>query len=98
MLLLSVFAFAFSTIVCWYYYGRRCALYLWQGMPSWLYALLYLASAFLGGIVTSRLTVRVVDLSLGVLCVLSLGALLAAERRICTLHRAQFLPLRDTRV
>ncbi|MBQ7314441.1 MAG: sodium:alanine symporter family protein [Clostridia bacterium] len=98
VLLLSVFAFAFSTIVCWYYYGRRCALYLWQGMPSWLYALLYLASAFLGGIVTSRLTVRVVDLSLGVLCVLSLGALLAAERRICTLHRAQFLPLRDTRV
>ncbi len=87
VLFLSVFAFAFATVVCWYAYGMRCVKYICSGCPVRLYALLYLACTFAGGMLTSAYIVKTVDVCLAGLCLLTLTTLFVAAPRIVDLHR-----------
>ncbi len=89
VLLLLVLAFAFSTIICWYYYGMRCIGYVWHGRVRGRFALVYLACVCVGGVAASPVTVRVVDACLAVLTALTLSALVASRARICMLHWEQ---------
>ncbi len=85
-LLLSVFAFAFATVVCWYDYGMRCARYIWAGCPARLYAAVYLACTFAGGVLASAYIVKAVDVCLAGLCLMTLATLFASAPRIVSLH------------
>lgn len=53
VLSLSVFLFAYSTMISWSYYGERCSVWLFGEQASGYYKVLFLVSTFLGSIVTS---------------------------------------------
>lgn len=53
VLSISVFLFAYSTMISWSYYGERCAVWLFGAGASTPYRLLFLVFAFLGSITTS---------------------------------------------
>lgn len=52
-LCLTVFLFAYSTIISWSYYGERCWSHLFGQRTNMVYKLLFLAFVFLGSIVTA---------------------------------------------
>jgi AGCS family alanine or glycine:cation symporter len=60
VLSVSVFLFAYSTMISWSYYGERCWAYLFGDRSSLVYRLLFLVVVFLGSIVSST---NVLDLS-----------------------------------
>ena len=62
VLSLSVFLFAYSTMISWSYYGERCAVWLFGPRASGYYKALFLASTFLGSIVTSTHVLNFGDL------------------------------------
>ena len=51
ILTLTVFLFAYSTMISWSYYGERCFTFLFGNGTSMLYRVLFLAAVFLGAIV-----------------------------------------------
>jgi alanine or glycine:cation symporter, AGCS family len=53
VLSLSVFLFAYSTMISWSYYGERCAVWLFGERASNPYKLLFLAFTFLGSVITA---------------------------------------------
>ncbi len=53
-LCLTVFLFAYSTIISWSYYGERCWSHLFGQRTNMVYKLLFLAFVFLGSIVTAQ--------------------------------------------
>lgn len=60
VLAVSVFLFAFSTMISWSYYGERCCAYLFGDRSSLTYRIIFLCFTFLGSITTAR---NVLDLS-----------------------------------
>ncbi|MCA9093849.1 MAG: alanine:cation symporter family protein, partial [Planctomycetaceae bacterium] len=60
VLSLSVFLFAFSTIISWSYYGERCWAYLFGDNSSIVYKILFLICTFLGAVVSPK---NILDLS-----------------------------------
>lgn len=60
VLSLSVFLFAFSTIISWSYYGERCWAYLFGDRSSIVYKILFLICTFLGAVVSPQ---NILDLS-----------------------------------
>lgn len=60
VLSLSVFLFAFSTIISWSYYGERCWAYLFGDRSSIIYKILFLTCTFLGAVVSPK---NILDLS-----------------------------------
>ncbi|MDA0833020.1 MAG: alanine/glycine:cation symporter family protein [Planctomycetota bacterium] len=60
ILSLSVFLFAYSTMISWSYYGERCCAYLFGDRSSLTYRLIFLVFTFLGSITTAQ---NVLDLS-----------------------------------
>jgi AGCS family alanine or glycine:cation symporter len=53
VLSISVFLFAYSTMISWSYYGERCAVWLLGPRASMPYKYLFLVFVFLGSVVTS---------------------------------------------
>jgi AGCS family alanine or glycine:cation symporter len=62
ILSISVFLFAYSTMISWSYYGERCAVWLFGPGASLPYKILFLVFAFLGSIVTSANVLNFGDL------------------------------------
>ena len=62
ILSLSVFLFAFSTIISWSYYGERCFSFLFGEKRSLIYKLLVLAMVFMGAVATSTNIMQFGDL------------------------------------
>lgn len=60
ILSLSVFLFAYSTMISWSYYGERCWVYLFGDGASMSYRILFLIAVFLGSIVSAT---NILDLS-----------------------------------
>lgn len=54
ILSLTVFLFAFSTIISWSYYGERCFSFVFGDKRSLIYKILLLIVIFLGAIATSK--------------------------------------------
>jgi AGCS family alanine or glycine:cation symporter len=55
LLLASLSAFAFSTVIGWSYYGERCAEYLFGKRAIAPYKAVYVAATFFGGVLTLEL-------------------------------------------
>lgn len=64
ILSLSVFLFAFSTIISWSYYGERCWVYLFGERASILYKILFLICTFLGAVVSPKNILGLSDLAI----------------------------------
>ena len=62
ILSLSVFLFAFSTIISWSYYGERCFSFLFGEKRSLIYKLLVLAMVFMGAVASSTNIMQFGDL------------------------------------
>ena len=87
ILLVGLITFAFSTILGWYYYGERCAVYLLGEKIIMPYKVLWVAGVFIGSIVELNLIWDLADLLNGlmaipnILAVLFLSGVIAAETK-----------------
>ena len=76
-----VLVFAYSTILCWYYYGRECFRYLFGNRLPILFLPLYLVFVFLGMVVDNRALVALTDgLMLILACLSSLTVIKRSDR------------------
>jgi len=62
VLSVSVFLFAYSTMISWSYYGERCAVWLFGAGASLPYKMVFLLFVFLGSVVTSTNVLNFGDL------------------------------------
>ena len=73
--IMLIFIFAFSTVVCWYYYGSECYGFLFDNKKRWIYYVTFVLSVCLGCHASLEAFVTVSDyvfLFLTVLCVLAI--------------------------
>ncbi|MBQ1493047.1 MAG: sodium:alanine symporter family protein, partial [Blautia sp.] len=69
ILVVGLVTFAFSTILGWYYYGERAAVYLFGEKVIMLYKILWVAGVFLGALVELNLIWNLADLLNGLMAV-----------------------------
>lgn len=84
LLLFSIFSFAYSTVICWYYYGCECKSFLFPKSRIPLLPI-YLLSVYLGFVVSLNSFVYIADLVLLSLTVLSVSAVMKNSDRIAAL-------------
>ena len=87
VLVVGLITFAFSTILGWYYYGERCAVYLFGEKIIMVYKILWLIGVFVGSVVGLNLLWSIADLLNGLMAipnicaVLLLSGVIAAETK-----------------
>ncbi len=87
VLIIGLISFAFTTMLGWYYYGERCAVYLFGEKAILVYKILWICVIFLGSIAELTLLWNIADLLNGlmaipnVLAVLLLSGSIARETR-----------------
>ena len=90
LLFFSIASFAFSTVICWYYYGKTSLSFLtdkWSGV----YLTLFLSSVLSGTFVSSEILIVISDYLLFFLSVLSLFALIKNSDRLRYLSESEGL-------
>lgn len=85
LVFLCVFAFAYSTIVCWYYYGGCACRYLFPKGHGILFSVAFLAFALFGVGIKGDVLIKATDFILLGLSVISLCALMKNSDRIVNL-------------
>lgn len=85
LLLLCVLAFAYSTVVCWYFYGTECYTQLFGTRGRFIFLPLFLIFILLGAFIPERTLVLLTDIALLTLTLLTLPTLLKNSDRICHL-------------
>ena len=93
ILVVGLVTFAFSTILGWYYYGERCAVYLFGEKSIMVYKILWVVGVFAGSMMELNLVWDIADLLNGlmaipnIVAVLGLNGVIAAETaRYAGLH------------
>ena len=87
VLLIGLVTFAFSTILGWYYYGERCAVYLFGEKVILIYKILWIVGIFAGSVAELNLIWNLADLLNGlmaipnIIAVLLLSAVIASETK-----------------
>lgn len=76
VLILGLVTFAFSTILGWYYYGERAAVYLFGEKIILPYKILYTLSIFLGSVMELNLVWNLADLLNGLMAIPNIVAVL----------------------
>ncbi|MCR4629993.1 MAG: sodium:alanine symporter family protein [Clostridium sp.] len=82
MLLIGLVTFAFSTILGWYYYGERCAVYLFGEKVIMLYKILWIICIFVGSLVELNLIWNIADLLNGLMAIPNIIAVLLLSKVI----------------
>ena len=83
LLALSVFFFAYATVICWGYYGENCVSYLaGDGIPVFFFRVLYCIAVFCGCLFSAEAVFGATDLLLAGMTILNLLALLALAREV----------------
>ena len=82
LLAFCVFAFAFATVICWYYYGMESWAFAFGKKRRILFLPLFLLSVILGGVLDSYLVISIIDLLMAVITALTLSALIKCSDRI----------------
>ena len=83
LLFVCILLFAYSTIICWYYYGSFCFSYLFGARLKPLFFLLFLGFIPIGGIVDEVSLLPMTDTVILFMSVLTLMALIRYSRNIC---------------
>ena len=87
ILIVGLITFAFSTILGWYYYGERCAVYLFGERVIMVYKVLWVVGVFIGSVVELNLIWNLADLMNGlmaipnIIAVLLLSGVIVADTR-----------------
>ena len=76
ILIIGLVTFAFSTILGWYYYGERCAIYLFGERAKWVYKILWVIGVFVGSLVELNLVWNLADLLNGLMAIPNIIAVL----------------------
>ena len=76
VLVVGLITFAFSTILGWYYYGERCAVYLFGQKAIFPYKLLWVISVFFGSIMELNFIWNCADLLNGLMAIPNIVAVL----------------------
>ena len=76
ILLIGLVSFAFSTILGWYYYGERCAVYLLGEKVIWAYKILWIICIFAGSVAELNLIWNIADLLNGLMAIPNIIAVL----------------------
>ncbi|MBR3146564.1 MAG: sodium:alanine symporter family protein [Eubacterium sp.] len=82
ILVLGLITFAFSTILGWYYYGERAAVYLFGEKIIGIYKVLWVSTVFLGSVVELNLVWNIADLLNGLMAVPNIFAVLLLSKVI----------------
>lgn len=76
ILVVGLISFAFSTILGWYYYGERCAVYLFGEKVIMIYKILWIIGIFLGSVAELNLIWNIADLLNGLMAIPNIIAVL----------------------
>ena len=95
-LLFCVAAFAYSTVICWYYYGRICLEYLTR-RHRLFYTAAFSLFIILGGITTDLVAVCLTDLVIFPMTLITLHILVKNADRIAATTEKALLPQRNSR-
>ena len=76
ILVVGLITVAFSTILGWYYYGERCAVYLLGERAIMPYKILWVVSVFIGALVELNLIWDIADLLNGLMAIPNIFAVL----------------------
>ena len=87
LVLICVLLFAYSTVICWYYYGEGSLCSLGLGKFRWLYLFVFTAFIFVGATADSLLLVSACDIILLLMTHLTLMALLLSSQKITLASR-----------
>lgn len=97
-LLLCILLFAYSTIVCWYYYGSECVRFLLGGRGRLAYTILFVVFVFIGALGESAWILTVTDFAILIMSVLTLLVLAKDSDRITRLTELSgLIPRRSCR-
>lgn len=75
VLSVCIFVFAYATIICWFYYGNLAVKYVF-GRGTVLFGIIYLASVLLGGVIGDVFAVKITDIILFCLTVITCTTLI----------------------
>ena len=82
VLVIGLVTFAFSTILGWYYYGERCAVYLLGEKVIMVYKILWVAGIFIGSLIELNLVWDMADLLNGLMAIPNIIAVLLLSKVI----------------
>lgn len=82
LLLFSVFAFAYSTIVCWYYYGSVCLEFLFGKGYNKIFFCLFSIFAILGAIMGDTYLLGVTDTVIFFMTLITMALLVKSSGRV----------------
>ena len=82
ILIVGLITFAFSTILGWYYYGERCAVYLFGEKVIMVYKILWVIGVFVGSLVELNLIWNIADLLNGLMAIPNIFAVLFLSKVI----------------
>ena len=82
ILFLLILAFAYSTVICWYYYGRLSLGFLTRGKFSLLFAILFLALSLFGFLIPNGALISISNYTLSIMTVLTVLTLIKKSERI----------------
>ena len=82
ILVIGLLTFAFSTILGWYYYGERAAVYLFGEKVILPYKVLWIVAVFVGSLVELNLVWNLADLLNGLMAVPNIFAVLFLSKVI----------------
>ena len=95
ILTISVFLFAFSTMISWSYYGERCWSYLFGERSAIVFKLIFLAFILLGSIVTASAILDFTDYLFFAMAFPNLIALYLLQNKIAKALKAYLAKLRS---
>ena len=80
---ISVFLFAFATIVCWAHYGKESIVYLTnKKLPLTLYLILFSLFVFLGALSAPKIAWLSADLALGIMTIINLAVIFSMSGEV----------------
>ncbi|MSR88723.1 MAG: sodium:alanine symporter family protein [Candidatus Margulisbacteria bacterium] len=92
---LSVFLFAFTTVITWYYYGETAMFYLFKKHSILPYKALFIGAVFLGSLLSLTTVLNIADLFVGLMVIPNTIALFMLSGKIAELTKDYFRNLKD---
>ena len=83
-----IFAFAYSTMICWFYYGSECASFYFPRLKP-IFPVLFIVFAWLSGRISPITLVYLTDIPLLFMSVMTLSAIVKCTDRIVVASKAK---------
>lgn len=82
VLFVLIFAFAYSTVVCWYFYASEAIFFLFRKEKSTAFTVIFFASLLIGALVPEGFLMLSIDSVLFMMSIITLFALIKSSERI----------------